>query len=56
MPLRIAVSEEIEEVPVDETLDVADLRKAVKEARRVRAQQVFDRMKEDYEKIRGYEQ
>lgn len=56
VPLRVAVSEEIEDIPVDESLDSADMRKAVKEQRKQRAQMVFDRMKEDYILIKGMEQ
>mmetsp|Transcript_8606 Transcript_8606/g.21506 ORF Transcript_8606/g.21506 Transcript_8606/m.21506 type:complete len:458 (-) Transcript_8606:25-1398(-) len=56
VPLRLAVSDEIEELPLDKTLDAAELRKAVKEQRKLRAQMVFDRMKADYERIKGMEQ
>ncbi len=56
VPLRLAVSEETMDVAVDESLDSAELRKAVKAARAARAQTIFDRMKDDYSRIKGLEQ
>jgi len=56
VPLRMAVSEEIPPVPVDESLQGAELKKAIKASRVKRAEIVYNMMKEDYERIKGYEQ
>lgn len=56
VPLRMAVSEEIPPVPVDDSLEGAELKRAIKESRVKRAELVYSMMKADYERIKGYEQ